>query len=196
MANKTTNIVVKDPSLLTGALKRISGSRSDDWSNNLASQLVQSLWANPDKDEREKQFRAVIDALIGIAPKDELEGMAAVQLIACHNATMECFRRAMIGEQTFDGRRENLSQANKLSRTYAAVLETLNRHRGKGAQTVRVEHVTVNAGGQAIVGNLETPGGGVRTKLEDQPYALGYAPGEALRSANAERKAVPVAGDA
>jgi NADPH:quinone reductase-like Zn-dependent oxidoreductase len=26
----------------------------------------------------------------------------------------------------------NLSQANKLSRTYAVLLETLNRHRGKG----------------------------------------------------------------
>jgi hypothetical protein len=29
----------------------------------------------------------------------------------------------MIGEQSFEGRRENLAQANKLSRTYAALLE-------------------------------------------------------------------------
>jgi hypothetical protein len=35
---------------------------------------------------------------------------------------MECYRRAMIGEQTFEGRRENLAQANKLSRTYATLL--------------------------------------------------------------------------
>jgi hypothetical protein len=27
---------------------------------------------------------------------------------AAHNAAMECYRRAMIGEQTFEGRRENL----------------------------------------------------------------------------------------
>jgi hypothetical protein len=71
-------------------------------------------------------------ALMGIAPKDELEGMVAAQLVAAHNAAMECYRRAMIGEQTFEGRRENLAQANKLSRTYAALLEALNRHRGKG----------------------------------------------------------------
>ena len=44
---------------------------------------------------------------------------------------MECYRRAMIGEQTFEGRRDNLSQANKLSRTYALLLDVLNRHRGK-----------------------------------------------------------------
>jgi predicted Kef-type K+ transport protein len=36
-----------------------------------------------------------------------------------------------------------LSQANKLSRTYAALLDALNRHRGKGQQKVTVEHVHV-----------------------------------------------------
>ena len=33
----------------------------------------------------------------------------AAQLIAAHSAAMECYRRAMIGEQTFEGRRENLN---------------------------------------------------------------------------------------
>jgi hypothetical protein len=88
---------------------------------------------------------ATVAALMGIAPKDELEGMMAAQLVAAHNAAMECYRRAMIGEQTFEGRRENLNQANKLSRTYAALLEALNRHRGKGQQKVTVEHVHVHA---------------------------------------------------
>ena len=65
-----------------------------------------------------------------------------------------CYRRAMIAEQTFEGRKENLSQANNLSRTHAALLEALNRHRGKGQQKVTVEHVHVHEGGQAIVGNV------------------------------------------
>ena len=85
---------------------------------------------------------------------------------------MECYRRAMIGEQTFEGRRENLNQANKLSRTYATLLEALNRHRGKGQQKVTVEHVHVHEGGQAIVGNVESPGGGFAAKSKDQPHAL------------------------
>jgi hypothetical protein len=84
-------------------------------------------------------------------PKDEL--------IAAHNAAMECYRRAMIGEQTFEGRREALNQANKLSRTYAILLEALNRHRGKGQQKVTVEHVHVHSGGQAVVGVVGTLGG-------------------------------------
>src|SRR5215204_4370984 len=63
---------------------------------------------------------------------------------------MECYRRAIIGDQTFEGRRENLAQANKLSRTYATLLEALNRHRGKGQQKVTVEHVHVHAGGRPL----------------------------------------------
>jgi len=64
------------------------------------------------------------------------------------------------GEQTFEGRRENLSQANKLSRTYAVLLDALNRHRGKGTQKITVEHVHIHSGGQAVVGVVEAPGEG------------------------------------
>jgi hypothetical protein len=60
----------------------------------------------------------------------------AAQLVAAHNATMECYRRAMIPEQTVEGRSENLNQANKLSRTYVVLLDALNRQRGKGQQKV------------------------------------------------------------
>lgn len=37
----------------------------------------------------------------------------AAQLIAAHNATMECYRRAMISEQTLEGRSENLIRVMK-----------------------------------------------------------------------------------
>ena len=164
-AKPEPEVHVHDLSKLRGTLKPIGGSMSDDWNNILANQAVSALWLkNSDTDEIKTQRHSVVDALIGIAPRDELEGMIAAQLVACHNASMECYRRAMIGEQTFEGRRENLSQANKLSRTYATLLEGLNRHRGKGAQKVTVEHVHVHEGGQAIVGNVESPGGRVRTE--------------------------------
>jgi hypothetical protein len=71
-------------------------------------------------------------------------------------------------------------------------MEALDKHRGKGQQTVRVEHVTVNAGGQAIVGNVRG-GGGVSQKSEGQAHAeLTHAPEQEVRSAfEAEREAVP-----
>jgi hypothetical protein len=55
-------------------------------------------------------------------------------------------------------RREIVNQANKPSRSFAVLLEALNRHRGNGQQKVTVEHVTVDAGSQAIVGVVTTPG--------------------------------------
>jgi hypothetical protein len=124
--------------------------------------------------------------------------MIAAQLIATHNATMECYRRAMIAEQTLEGRRENLNQANKLARTYATLIDALNRHRGKGQQKVTVEHVHVHAGGQAVVGMVETPGGGDGGKSEEQPHAkqIAHAPQPAMRSPDKEREPVPVASDA
>ena len=176
-------------------LTYIGGSKFDAWNGTVANQALSSAWYgnSPDADRSHKLQSAGLSFLAGVEPKDELEGMLAAQLLASHNAAMECYRRAMISEQTFEGRKENLSQANKLSRTHVAKLEALNRHRGKGQQKVTVEHVHVHEGGQAIVGNVE--GGGVRTKSEKQPHALGYAPGETLRSANAEREAVPVTSD-
>jgi hypothetical protein len=167
---------------------------SDDWNNIVTNQTVSALWlkhSNPE--EIRHQQHATVSALIGIAPRDELEGMIAAQLIACLSASMECYRRAMIGEQSFEGRRENLSQASKLSRTYATLLEALNRHRGKGAQKVTVEHVHVHKGGQAIVGNVESPGGGFSSKSEEQPHALAHAPGTPMPSADPPREPVSVA---
>jgi hypothetical protein len=184
-----------DSNDLKGKLKKIGGSRSDHWNSTLANQTLKALWLeHSDPETREKQCSATVAALIGIGPKDELEGMMAAQLIAAHNAAMECYRRAMIGEQTFEGRRENLAQANKLSRTYATLLEALNRHRGKDQQKVTVGHVHVHSGGQAVVGVVDGLGGGDQGKSEDQPHALGYAPGKEMRSENAERESVSVTG--
>ena len=45
-------------------------------------------------------------------------------------------------------------------RAYAAQVEALRRLRNGGSQTVRVEHVYVNEGGQAIIGNVTRYGAG------------------------------------
>ena len=191
-------MVADDPEDRKGRLKNIGGSQSDHWNNTLVNQAVQSLWMkNSSPEERDKQLSATVAALMGIGPRDELEGMMAAQLVAAHNAAMECYRRAMIGEQSFEGRRENLAQANKLSRTYAALVEALNRHRGKGQQKVTVEHVHVHAGGQAIVGAVETGGwNGERKSKAPHARAITHAPVAPLWSEDPEREPVPLAGDA
>jgi hypothetical protein len=203
-SDKPPSPIFHDPDDCKGKLKNIGGSQSDLWNHQLANQALRTLWLKPfDEETRLAMFQANVAALAGIGPKDEVESMMAAQLIAAHNAAMECYRRAMIEDQTFGGRRENLSQANKLSRTWAVLLDALNRHRGKGQQKVTVEHVHVHAGGQAVVGTVEaqgpgTPGGGERKKSEDQPHAkqIAHAPQPTVRSADTEREPVPISGDA
>ncbi len=166
--------------------------------------MVQTLWTkNSDPEERKRHYEGTkerrnegtISAVIAISPRDEIEGMIETQLIAAHNASMECFRRAMIWEQTFEGRKENPNQANKLSCTYSALLEALNRHRGKGQQKVTVEHIHVHQGGQAIVGNVQSQGGGFTSLSEEQPHALGLATSQKMWRADTFGGALPIARD-
>lgn len=196
---KATIVVINEADDLKGALKQLGGSRSDDWNNILANQAIQTLWLkHSDEETRDQQYGATLFALIGVGPKDELEGMIAAQLLAAHNAAMECYRRAMLAEQTFEGRRESLNQANKLSRTYSVLLDALNRHRGKGQQKVTVEHVHVHSGGQAIVGPVAPGRRGTKTTEGelDAVRGIAYEPSTPMRSPDPEREPVPIAGGA
>ena len=87
-----------------------------------------------------------------------------------------------------------------MSRTYAILLEALDKHRGKGQpQVVRVERVNVEAGGRAIVGAVSHPGrggGGDGREVDGRahaPAALAHEPGTPLRCVDPEREPVPVA---
>jgi hypothetical protein len=189
---------VGNPEALKPKLKQLGGSQSDEWNLVLVNQAINTLLFSRDEEFFERQKSATLAALVGIDPKDEIEGMIGAQLLAAHNAAMECYRRAMIAEQSLEGRRENLNQANKLSRAYATLLEALNRHRGKGQQKVTVERVHVHAGGQALVGMVGASGGrGDQPKSEDQPHAkqIAHALQPEMWSADAERKQVPITSD-
>ena len=173
----------------TTALRLISGSDDEDFTMIPVTQVDTSLWVeHSDSEQRVRQFNAAITAMKGMKPSDELEGMLSAQLIAIHNATMECCRRAMLGNQTFEGRRENLNQANKLSRTYAALTEALDRHRGKGQQRITVEHVNVHAGGQAIVGAVTS---GLRSNQSSEEPAVGFEGCQCPNFVGAHQSAVP-----
>ena len=170
---------------------------SDDWNQRLANDVLGTLWIFENDKARDQKIDAAVAGLIGISPASELEGMLVAQLLATHYATMECYRRSMILNQTFEGRSEALKQAVKLSRTFAALLEALNRHRGKGQQKVTVEHVHVHAGGQAVVGMVTAPGqtgGGEASKFEEQPHAkqIAHAPESALPCPDTIGDAMPI----
>ena len=178
----------------------LSGSSIDEFTDNLVWQVINAMWVkNSDPSTQKKQIQAAIAGIAGIKAQDEIEGMLAAQMVASHNAAMECFRRSMIPDQSAEIREMNLNQANKLTRSYATQMEALNRYRGKGQQKVTVEHVHVHAGGQAIVGNFTRPDGeGVIAKTEEQPYAkqIDHAPLPEMPRPHPKRRRVPIPRDA
>lgn len=94
-----------------------------------------------------------------VQPRDELEALLATQMGAIHAATMMMARKLNL--VTTIPQQDSAERAlNKLARTFAMQMEALKRYRTGGQQKVTVEHVTVNAGGQAIVGAVEAGGGG------------------------------------
>ncbi len=100
----------------------------------------------------EDQFNFMLSIVKGIEPRDPVEAMLAAQMAATHNAIMTFARRLNHVENI--PQQDSAERAfNKLARTFAAQVETLKRYRG-GEQTTRVGSVTVNEGGQAIVGNV------------------------------------------
>ena len=157
----TTGDASSAPATASG-LPTVSGTGPGEWNDSLLAGIVQ-VCAGRDLGDKGAvaKARAGIAAMKGLGPDDVIADMVAAQLVSAHHAAMDCYRRAAGGELPLDVWREALNQANRLSRTSAALIEALNRHRGKsGQQTVRVEHVTVNDGGQAIVGPVTTGGEG------------------------------------
>jgi hypothetical protein len=100
-------------------------------------------------DESASNF--LMSVVRGVQPRDELEAMLAVQMGAIHQATMMLARR-LNHVETIPQQDAAERALNKLARTYSMQMEALKRYRTGGQQKVTVEHVTVNAGGQAIVG--------------------------------------------
>ena len=122
---------------------------------HLVTQAASALSAEGDG---EREFQATVAAMRGLAPRDALEGMMATQMAAVHNAAMDCLRRAQSKGQDGQVRDRSFRQATRLAALFARQSETLDRRRGRGPQTLNVGQVTVEAGGQAVVGSVNTTG--------------------------------------
>jgi hypothetical protein len=116
----------------------------------------------------ESDVNGALAAMHGIAPRDEIEGMLAAQMVAVHSAAMRSLSQ-LKGSETFLQQDSNGNLAVKLLRTYVMQLEALQRYRGKGEQKMTVEHVHVYQGGQAIVGAVHQGGRSTRKNGKTTP---------------------------
>jgi hypothetical protein len=144
-------------------LKKITGVKNDDFATNLLSHATAAtfpelLIEGTDQESLESRAGLMAAAIEGVGPTDEIEGMLAAQMIVIHHQALDLMMRACEPAVFRKNAEFDLNMANKLLRTFTGHVECLNRHRGKGQQKVTVEHVNVEAGGQAFVGNIEGRG--------------------------------------
>jgi hypothetical protein len=97
---------------------------------------------------------AALSQIAALAPETPLEAILISQMVAINATAGNLMERAMTEGQPLEYCERNLNLATKLQRTFVAQVEALQKLRGKGGQQVRVEHVHVHEGGQAIVGNV------------------------------------------
>jgi hypothetical protein len=97
---------------------------------------------------------ATTEALLAMKPTDIFEGQLCSHLWVLSNQAMS-FLNVAANPDVNDARADlMINRATKLLRLHNETLDVLNKHRRKGQQTVTVQHVNVEAGGQAIVGNV------------------------------------------
>ena len=139
------------------------GTPDSDLQSHLLSQAIQTFGNTIPMDEFNTDGVALagnnsLATLAGIQPQDEIEAMLAIQMMGVHNMAMNCIDKATRTERVnFMG--AYLRGATKLLRIFVAQIEALKKYRNGSQQKMIVEHIHINEGGQAIVGNVNQGGG-------------------------------------
>lgn len=146
------------------------GAQETNFYTGIVSHLLRASTHGQKIDEAEVNF--LVSVIKGIQPKDQLETMLAAQMAAVHMLTMD-FARRLNNVDNIPQQDSAERALNKLARTFAAQLEALKRYRTGGEQRVVVQHVSVNEGGQAIVGSVTHGGAGSSEKRETECIGTG-----------------------
>src|SRR5262249_15877064 len=118
-------------------------------------------------------INAALAFIEGFAPRNEMEAALAVQMACTHSAAMSVLGRLGPAKGTEDHACRFAAAAARLLRAYATQFETYRRMRHGGDQYVGVEHVHINEGAQAVIGNVHPQKSGraqpPETQMPDYP---------------------------
>ena len=104
-------------------------------------------------------YRDMMTAMLAeLKPRDPVEAMLITQMTATHVAMTSLSQKTVDTSSGYQVREALERSMTRLSRTYIAQMDALKKYRAKVQQTVRVERVNVESGGQAIVGDVSHRG--------------------------------------
>jgi hypothetical protein len=141
-----------------------------------------------------EQLGSAFAFVAAVAPENELEAAMALQMYASHSLSLDMLTRAK--NATFIPQMEAYGNlATKAQRTFTAQVEALTKLRTGGKQIVEHRHIYIdNRGGQAVIAENMTGGGGNGRQIEGQSYGQ-YAQGPcgpALLGADAAGDGMPL----
>ncbi|MBR0731144.1 hypothetical protein M2189_000237 [Bradyrhizobium japonicum] len=146
-------IAIKHPDPQAGErlLADALGAVDRDALHGILKQLVKASAIGHKPDEANLAF--MVSMIRSIAPKDSIETMLVSQMVSVHVAAMRCACRLACTDDL--AQHESATRAlTRLSRTFAAQVEALSRHRNSNERAITVQNLSVQDGGRAIVGNV------------------------------------------
>ncbi|WP_076866744.1 hypothetical protein [Bradyrhizobium mercantei] len=135
----------------------------------------------------------MISMVKSIRPRDAVEAMLVAQMVSVHVMAMRCAHHLAHADDL--AQHDSAARAlGRLTRTFPAQIEALNRYRSHGEPAITVQNVKVEDGGNAIVGNVtqhasvivagETPAPAARTP-KATPARRAHDPADAGQDAQA-----------
>ena len=114
----------------------------------------------PENKKSSEQLTGLVSFFAESKVTSPLEAMLVSQMASLHANAMRLMATAM-ENTTASTANAMYAQANKLMRSFALHVETYEKLKRGGQQRIKVDHVHVHEGGQAIVGNIHQPAKGV-----------------------------------
>ncbi len=140
-----------DPELGEQLMAETLGVADCDAMHGILQQLVKASVNGRKPDPATLAF--MISMIESIKPRDAVEAMLVAQMVSVHVLAMRCAHHLASAEDVVQ--LESAGRAlGRLTRIFPAQIEALNRYRNSGAPAVTVQNVSVQDGGNAIVGNV------------------------------------------
>ena len=142
----------KEPSMdqYYGIMQKLTGTQDRELAQDICRKGINAM---PGPKDDEHNINTVYQALADMEPKDAIEAKLCLQAHVLYAQGMRCLRKAEDAEMMCHSE-FYMRSAVKLLRLHNETVETLSRYRRKGEQKLIVQHVNVECGGQAVVGNM------------------------------------------
>jgi hypothetical protein len=140
-----------DPELGEQLMAETLGVTDRDAMDGILRQLVRASVNGQNPDAVNISF--MISMIKSIKPRDSIEAMLVAQMVSVHVMAMRCaYQLAKADDIVLQ---DSAARAlGRLARTFPAQMDALNRYRSQREPNITVRNVSVQDGGQAIVGNV------------------------------------------